>query len=342
MRLSKLSSSNKNFKTLLFNPGLNIVSGLQLSKEEKKTINGIGKSLSLKLIHHILGADFKTPEEKKLESFLKQYGKFYLEFTHRNKNYVIAKNFADKEYYINKEEILKTKYRQELTNIFLGKDSKITFRQAFNVFSRRFGGSYYVDVLTQQGVAKNDYSQKYVNLYLLGIDVALVEKKESIKKRMNNLKIARESIGRYEQSSKHNPKDINDRLKELKKRKSDFIIAKNYDEIKKEADHFTNQLNSIRDEIYEKEKLRLIKKRNFDNSSNINIDIDQVEKIYHEANFFFQEKIKKRLHDAQEFHNKLIQSRKDILSEELRLLESKTNELCLKKDAIGKQRDEKL
>lgn len=56
MKLLKLSSSNQSFKTLEFNKGLNILAGLQLSNEDKKTYNGIGKSFSLNLVHLLLGA----------------------------------------------------------------------------------------------------------------------------------------------------------------------------------------------------------------------------------------------------------------------------------------------
>jgi uncharacterized protein YydD (DUF2326 family) len=120
MQLLKLSSTNPKFKTLDFEPGLNTVSGLQLSKEEKKTINGIGKSLSLKLIHYIFRSSFSSSEEKKLESFLKTYGSFTLNFKHNKINYEITKNFSESAYYINSEKVLKTNYPKELTKIFLG------------------------------------------------------------------------------------------------------------------------------------------------------------------------------------------------------------------------------
>ena len=44
---------------------------------------------------------------------------------------------------------------------------------------------------------------------------------------------------------------------------------------------------------------------------------EKIKEIYDEANFFFEEKITKRLEEAQEFHNNLIQNRKKRLSIEL-------------------------
>ena len=203
MRLLKLSSSNPKFKTLEFRPGLNVVAGLQITKEQKKTINGIGKSLSLKLIHYILGASFDTPEEKKLEQYLKGYGTFKLEFIHKKIRHAIEKDFSETAYYLNNEKILKTNYPKELTKIFLGTSSKISFKQLFNVFARRYGGTFYTDCLVQQGRPKEDYYQKYVNLHLLGVDMRLVEKKAAIKDNINKLKEAEKVLNNYNEKALH-------------------------------------------------------------------------------------------------------------------------------------------
>ena len=87
MKLLQLTSDNTNFKTLNFNPNLNIVAGLQLSEKDKDTINGIGKSSTLTLLHLMFGSklDSKKPKEAKLQKFLKTYGTFYLTFTHNGK-----------------------------------------------------------------------------------------------------------------------------------------------------------------------------------------------------------------------------------------------------------------
>jgi len=112
MKLLQLTSDNHNFKTLNFNSTLNIVAGLQLTDEEKKTINSIGKSLSLTLVQLMFGGklDTKNPKEKKLKDFLSTYGTFYLTFTHKNNEYEIKKDFSNPKYYINDEEIAQSNY----------------------------------------------------------------------------------------------------------------------------------------------------------------------------------------------------------------------------------------
>lgn len=343
MRLLKLSSNNSKFKTLDFHSGLNIISGLQLSKKENKTINGIGKSLSLKLIHHILGATFRSQEEKKFESFLKTYGIFQLDFIHNDNEYSIKKKFSETDFFIDNRKIVKTRYPEELRKILLGNESTLSFRQLFNVFARRFGGTYYTDALTQQGMPKEAYSQKYVNLYLLDIDTRLIEKKASIKKEISKANEFEKKVKEYEEKiNQSNLKDLREEIAKYKKRKTQFVIAENYNELKTEADNLTIQLNEIRNKIYEAEKLKALKKANLEHSNNINVNIKQIEKIYYEARFFFKDKIKKRLKDAQDFHNKLVILRKASLFKEIKVLESGFKNFKNLQEQVGKKRDKQL
>ena len=187
MRLLQLTSNNPKFKTINFKPDLNIVAGLQLSEDEKKTINGIGKSLSLILVHLMFSAklDNKKTKEKKLKNFLKEYGEFQLTFTHNNKEYQIIKDFSKPEFYINEEKISQKDYPKKLNEIFMV-DEDLTFRRIFNCFARRYGGDYYSDPLRQQGQPLMDYYQRLTNLKLLGIDTTLVKQQFKIKDRAFN------------------------------------------------------------------------------------------------------------------------------------------------------------
>ena len=72
MKLLQLASENQKFNTINFQNGLNIIVGSQLTEETKKSINGVGKSMSLSLVHYMFGSSFKTPTEKKLEKYLQE------------------------------------------------------------------------------------------------------------------------------------------------------------------------------------------------------------------------------------------------------------------------------
>ncbi len=343
MRLLQLTSSNDKFRTIKFESGLNIIVGTQLTEEQKKSINGIGKSMSLSLIHYIFGAKFKTKSEKKLESYLSDYGDFILSFIHKKNTYIIRKNFAESEYYINDEKIFQTNYSKKLNEIFLDdQNAKPSFKQIFNSFARRYGSdvSYYSNVLTQQGRPIEDYYQRVVNLFLLGFDLKLVEKNFDNKEKLLKLEKAKKTIEEYKKAlDDSNLNDIKDEVKRLESQLKNFIIAENYDKLKQEADSLTNQLNEYRNTIFFSEDKLKRKEQTFDSSKNISVDVNKIEDIFNEANFFFENRVTKTLEQSLEFHENLIKNRKKRLSTEISDLKLLIEELKLKRDKISKNRD---
>jgi len=342
MKLLSLSSTNPKFRTLNFKDGLNIVAGLQKTNEQKESFNSIGKSLSLKLVQYMLGASFdsKNPVDKKLKSYLASYGAFSLKVLHDNKEYLIEKHFSNPEYYINSGKINQKSYRSELDKIFLQTETKINFRKLFNCFARRYGGTYYTDVLTQQGMPITDYYQRLINLLLLGIDTSLVEENFKVKEELSKLENASKAIKEYEKElNNSNLKDLLDELDTLKEKKDKFIIAKSYDELKKQADSLTSELNEFRNTRFFLEQRLEKKVISLKSIDNINVDIEQIESIYSEAKFFFDKEITKRLSEAQNFHNSLIANRKKRLISEVKELKIEIQNISDKTETVSKTRD---
>jgi uncharacterized protein YydD (DUF2326 family) len=345
MKLLQLTSDNPKFKTLNFEPTLNIVAGLQLSTEKKDTINGVGKSLTLTLLHLMLGSKLnsKKPKEAKLAKFLKTYGTFYLTFSHNNHEYEIRKNFAQTDYYINDKKITQTAYPEKLSEIFFDAANDLKFKQVFNSFARRFGGDYYSDPLRQQGQPLNDYYQRFVNLKLLNIDMSLVKEKFTIEDKIAKLDKAKVVIEEYQEAlDKTNLKDLKDEYSQLIKDKKNFVIAPNYDNLKTESDNLTQELNQLRDKIQIIRNLLQRKQQNLLVSENTNIDTNEIENLYSEASFFFEDKIKKRLEDAQNFHNTLISNRKHRIEIEIKELELRLDDLVSELEQVAKKRDDSL
>lgn len=349
MRLLQLTSDNPKFRTLTFNSGLNIVAGLQLSDEERQSINGIGKSMSLNLIHYIFGASFKSVNEKKLLDFLSKYGIFELVLVHKGKEYTIKKDFAKTDFYINEKKITQSNYPDELKSIFLPENYPLKFKQTFNCFARRYHTEvgYYSNVLSQQGQLATDFYQKFANLFLLGIDMNLVNERRKIKTQLSKLEKATTTVSEYEALlDKTNINDLIDEINRLKDERDNFIIAQNYDGIKREADDLTVEMNQLRNETYSIEKKLMHKESSIKNSENINIDVEVIKDIYEEAQFFFEDKIIIRLNEAQAFHNKLILNRKNRITTEIKELRLKIEELssvfkkvAIKRDNIIKSLD---
>lgn len=342
MRLLQLTSSNSSFNTINFNEDLSIVVGTQLSEEQKKSINGIGKSMSLNLIHYMFGGSFSTTSEKKLKEFLSKYGTFSLHLKHSGEEYTIKKDFSKPEYYINGDKVLQKDYSAVLKGIFLTSGSPIKFKSIFNCFARRHSNkvSYYSNILTQQGMLPTDYYQQKTNLFLLGIDISLVEESCIIKEKIAKLKKAQDTVSEYESAlDKANINDIKDERLKLEQQLKEFIIAENYNELKSEADELTNVINDFRNKIYYDTKKLKIKQLNFEKSEYVDVDVEKIETLFNEANFFFEQKISKRLDEAQKFHSNLLENRRKRLKIEIATLEVTLDELEKEMSTLSEKRD---
>ena len=128
----------------------------------------------------------------------------------------------------------------------------------------------------------------------------------------------------------------------------DFIIEENYEILKNEADELTNKITDLRNFIYDLEKKIRIKNKNLEDAKDIDISIPAVVNMFNEAKFYFQEKIKIKLEEAQEFHKNIITNRnkritKEIyeLSKEIELKKLDLNKLTIRRDFILKELSQK-
>lgn len=348
MKFLQLASDNTNFKTLNFNSGLNIIVGLKLSEDDKKTINGIGKSTSLNLIHLLMGGKFdpKSKSDMKFKEFLEGYGRFLLTFEVNGTPYVLSRSFAEDETFINGQEVKKSNLTKHLTSLVLGPCSPkdISFKQVLNVFARRYdsGSSYYSDALTQQGRPLNDYYQKLVNLSLLGINTELVAQKRSVNEHLSSLKQTQGVLNTQKKLvSNDNVLDLQDNLDRLIRDRDAFIVAPNYDKFKYEADELTSEINDFRNELYvlKKTRARKIRSINQSRSSDVDVDLQKIQLLYEQANFHFPQAVNKTIADAQAFHKKLISSRIARMTSEIEQLSRKYEELNNGLQLIEEKRD---
>lgn len=343
MQLLKLTSSNPKFNTINFKKGLNIVVGTQLTQEQKKSINGIGKSMSLSLIHYLFGSSFKSKSEIKLKEYLSKYGEFELSFIHNQNEHIIKKNFSQTDFFIDGKKITQRQYPKELNKLFLGNlDAKPSFKQILNCFARKHSSetSYYSNILTQQARPIEDYYQRYTNLFLLKMDLKLVEESYSVKNNLEKLEKAKITIQEYKKAlDSSNINDLKDEIIKLETQLKNFIIAENFDLLKQMADDLTAQLNEIRNKIFFNDKTLKRKELSLEESKTTNIDNSKIENIFNEANFFFKENVTKRLEQAQEFHTNLISNRKKRLTIEINELKLLLIKLQADKEIISTERD---
>ncbi|HDM8200639.1 TPA: DUF2326 domain-containing protein [Vibrio harveyi] len=343
MKLLKLRSDNELFKTISFESGLTIVAGLQKSKDKNKSYNGVGKSSTLNLIHWMLGARLnnKTEREKKVNKFLKAYGNFYLEIRHDGADYVITKNFAHNEFYVNDQKYSNKDYNQFLTELFV-KDlpSSISFRNILNCFARRYGDKYYSEAHGQQGRPDSDYQQRLVNLALLGLDTSIVERKQKTKQAIEKLKKSQSAISEVvSQDDIHVLKDLKDQLASLTSLREELEIASAYDHEKEAADELTYHINELRDSLYESRKNLKRKNSLLSQIGDIEVDVSQLKTVYEEALIFFKEQVVVELEEACQFHKKLISNRTNRLTKEIGLLTEEIRRLKESLEPLETKRD---
>lgn len=339
MKLLKLTCSNDDFHDINFNLGFNLVIGTKISKNKHKSINGIGKSMTLRLIHFMLGASFNLKGEKK--KFLENYGTFTLIFEHDNIEYCVEKKFSDSFFKLNGEKLSATKYNTKLTEIFALSSSPCSFRQIFNCFARRYDeNTDYYKALKQQGQSLADYKQKLTNLFLLGLDTDFIQEYYKLQQEIKELKSIKKALTN-QQDNQSKQKNIDEEILALEEKISRTEIYAGYNELKEKSDKLTLELNQIRNNLSKIQAQINLKKRNL-KEAQLRVDVDEIKQLYQEAELFFGNNIFQTLQNVQNFHKTLIENRKNRIHEELKSLGQDLDKLTKQGEETGKERDEIL
>lgn len=349
MKLLSLTANNPTFHPIIFKDGINIIVGKQVAphnENDGNTYNGVGKSLTLHLIHFCLGAN-------KIDSFaLKLSGwEFTLKFQIDGENYYVSRN-TDEQNKIDfcGEKLSVTVVRQKLLKLCFGisdAPKNLTWNTLFSRFARRYRSCY---ATFDSFVPKeSDYSKILNNCYLLGMDIDLIVSKKELRDRQTAAKntekaIKKDPLFRQYYLGKNDAAldvaDLEYRIEELEKEISQFKISNDYHELEKEADEKSYQ------------KKRLENQRTLISSYIKNIEEaftetaqvteEKLLKIYEAANIEIPTMIKKNLDDVLLFHSGLLQSRNTRLRKELSKQQSQLKSIDEQISTLGKRMDELL
>lgn len=335
MKLLKLYSNKKTFRTVEFKNkrGINIILAEKENTQtkNKKTVNGVGKSLIITLIHYCLGSN----SIKCFENQLKDW-EFYLDIEIDNVLYTIKRSTnSQRKIYLKKEgeenfkEFGLLNFKDELgRKLFFLEDNlnNLKFRPLISRFIRPQRESYndYNDFVKKE----TDYSKLLNTGYLLGLDIHLIDKKRSLKDSLESTSKALISLKEHEIYKKHFEEEtvqfqiyhIKDKLSKSIKEKEDFQIAENYNEIEKETKELKIEMQDLNNYlVLLEDNLSKIKK-----SKEIKSDINRkdIEKMYSELGVYFPEKLNKNLTDIQDFHQNLIINREKKLDYEYNKISS--------------------
>lgn len=349
MKLLSLRANKASFHPVVFKDGINIIVGKQVAphnENDGNTYNGVGKSLTLHLIHFCCGS-------RKIDSFSKKIPDW--EFTLRFK-------IDDIEHYCTRStnnqnkidfdgELLKPKAVQgKLLELCFGKiamPANMTWSTLFSRFIRRYRSSY--SSFDSFVPRETDYSKILNNCYLLGIDIDLVTAKKELRDRQvaaaaTEKAIKNDPLFRQYYLGKNDAEldaaDLEYQISMLEKEILEFKVSNNYHELELEADEKSYQKKEL-------ENKRVLVSNHIKNIEDSAKETDKVKeekllKIYEAAKVEIPEMVKKSLNEVTKFHGELLETRNTRLRKELARYKRELKEIDMQITSLGKRMDELL
>lgn len=351
MYLIELRANQESFHTITFNKeGVSIIRAIKVTEDKKGTYNSTGKSLLIYLIHFCLGGSENIELKEKLNGW-----EFYLDIEIAGIPYTITRNTGnqklvklnDKEYRLKEF----TDFIQSKVFFNIPEGLKfISFRSLITRFIRPQKSSY--DKYNCFVNDEKDYQELLNNSFLLGLDIDKIDKKRELRELWDETEKKKNSIEKdtimkdfFTEGLDKKKIDIeivslDQKIQRLSLSISEFKIAEDYDEIKKEADAISQELKHY------KNKRSIITNaiNNIEHSLEIRSDLKSkdIKKFFEEANVTLNESIKKRLEDVENFNKKLLNNRQARLIEDRKKFESQLTDIELIIKNLGQKEDNKL
>lgn len=337
MRLKELTSKNPKFRSLIFAPGLNIILGKRISNSQQDTYNSVGKSLSHELVHFLFCGSLPKP----LTDTLSNYD-FDLLFSHNSIEHHTNRSMkSPKSVVLDNHKMDIDAANRYLLDLFIrdhldkfGDIDRITFRGLFSRFARSILDEAYLKAIYQITNKEDAIINNIYNSALLGLDTYLIEEKEKANKLKEEIRLTKDHLSKI-QHEMNDPSlvfDIEDKIKSLEMGLRDFLIADNLTQLREQSDTLTNDISTLRNELFVNK--RKVKNKKSALKDEPNVHYETIEKLYVEANYIFPESVKVSLSKAHEFHIKLLESRKNRLLKEVHELEKRNSEILKKITAL--------
>lgn len=175
MKLIELSCDKTSFKTLQFNPeGITLIIGDTSKGGKEGSSNGVGKTLSLGLVHHCLGAQVNDKLKAAVPDWL-----FSLRFNIRQDEHIITRSGDGAQIYLDEHPIRLKELREWLNECGVFRIEPqipgISFRSLFSRFARYAKEDCLNPLNTHK---EEDADGKLRSLYLLGLDCSLAAAKK--------------------------------------------------------------------------------------------------------------------------------------------------------------------
>ena len=339
MRLVSLTSNQSSFKDIFFHNGLNIIYGIEheVHSTKEKNYNGVGKTMVLHLIHFCLGCDKIKAFEKEIPGW-----EFMLTFEDKNETHTAVRNTSNQSTIVfdNKEMELDD-FRDTMKHmIFIQEDvPNLTWMSLFSRFARRHYASYLsFDKVHNR---ETDYAALLVNCYLLGIDIHLVEEKNSLREKQLQVNASVKSLNEDPIPNPNIREDFyKHKIEELETQLNAFQVSENYHEIQRQADDLHRKKKEL-------ENKRVLRENNIESiQKSIQLsetpDYQYAYNVYELAAVEIPDMVRVSIDQVNEFHRSLLESRRQRLSNEQMRLQKELSAIEEELKVLGDEMDKLL
>ncbi len=347
MKLVRLFANKPSFHPVKFNPtGLTLILGKEAgSGEKKKTYNGVGKSLIIRLVDFCLGCKAIESFEKNLPGW-----EFSLTFEINGTEHTASRaTLAQSAIVLDDKEIKLDEYKKFLEeNVFdLESDLSLSFRSLISRFLRPSKAAYTKPEIF--GAKEQPYNCLLNNGFLLGLDPHLIKAKRDKKKELDDTFTKKQNFDKdpilreFYSGTKDADLELqalDEKIAALDRNLAVFDVAEDYHQIRAEADLCSKKTRDLENTavVYQNSI------SNIEQSLKTRADIpkERVIRLYEEAQFHFSDKNLRSLDEVLEFQATLLANRKKRLLEQKKALSERLSKAEQERKELGKKLDEAL
>lgn len=339
--IHKVFANKESFNEIEFTKGLNIIVGEKNPNSKgTDTCNGVGKTTLLRIIDFCLGSDKNSFNNDSLKGW-----EFSIKLDLFNQIITVSRLIGDNKFKVvgnMGDFIIQPNHGRDYDYYSLGdwkrllgnaffnininpNRNDLTYRSLFKYFLRLNPDTYSDPFRIDKRQSGMFYEKN--TAFLLGLkwedvrDAYLLKKDEkNIKelKKIYNSNMLNDLNGNFSKSKgllETKKIKLSDDIKIKETELSNFKVNKSYEKLEKEANQLNKYLSEKSNErLILEEKVNQYKEAVQDEN---NVNSEDIEKIYKEMGFLFEDSIKKTLKDAKTFHKKIIKNRKSFLDSEI-------------------------
>lgn len=366
--LKRLSCNDNRFKTVTFEPGLNLIVADRTKKSSKKdTRNGLGKTTLIEILHFCFGADYeklKTLKAPELKSW-----EFNLDLVINDRDITITRSLEVPTLIL---------LSGEVTGIELGTDStdhpgkkvmtngqwttllglwmfglpvketpiqvkyRPSFRSLISYFMRRSPGSY-LDPFTHFA-QQRDYDKQVCNTFLLGLNYDYAREFQVVKDKDADIKERKKQAEKGVLPGAHGTLGelearkvpLQEHIKRESEQLSSFQINPHYREIEVESVQLMKKLHKLTEENIADQRLKEFYEDSLEQE--FTVKGKDLLVMYDQLNVALPELVTKRFEEVQLFHEQLLSNRRKFLADEIARLDKLITGRGGEKERIASER----